>query len=86
MIGGSEVSKLESSIDIVKDVGVDLEVRLGSVSLTMEELLSLKSNSLLKLDEKPDEFVEIMLNNKVVARGNLVIVDDQLGVEITGMA
>ena len=76
------------SIDaaIFNDVRVALRVRLGEVTLTVKELLALKSGSTLKLDLKMTDLVELRLNDALIARGEIVAVDDSFGVRIVEIA
>jgi flagellar motor switch protein FliN len=71
---------------IFKEVQVDLKVRLGLVRLSVEELLALKSGSVLTLDSKLSDPVELRLNDSVVAMGEIVAVGGQFGVRITDVA
>jgi flagellar motor switch protein FliN/FliY len=71
------------TLDVVKDVQLRLTAVLGEVSLTVAELFALTENSILSLDALADEPVDLVLDNRVVARGALVIVDDNFGIQIT---
>jgi flagellar motor switch protein FliN/FliY len=71
------------TLDVVKDVQLRLTAVLGEVSLTVAELFALTENSILSLDTLADEPVDLVLDNRVVARGALVIVDDNFGIQIT---
>jgi len=76
------------SIDsaIFRDIKVTLRVKLGEVTLPVDELLALKSGSTLKLDRLMSELVELHLNDALVARGEIVAVDDNFGVRIIEIA
>ena len=71
------------TLDVVKDVQLRLTAVLGEVSLSVAELFALTENSILSLDTLADEPVDLVLDNRVVARGALVIVDDNFGIQIT---
>ena len=71
------------TLDVVKDVQLRLTAVLGEVSLTVAELFALTENSILPLNSLADEPVDLVLDNRVVARGALVIVDDNFGIQIT---
>ncbi|HEY9218636.1 MAG TPA: flagellar motor switch protein FliN [Phenylobacterium sp.] len=77
---GAGLVPLDSAI--FKDVRVELKVKLGNVSLTVEELLELKSGSVVTLDRLLSEPVELYLNDALVARGEIVAVDDNFGVRL----
>ena len=68
---------------IFKDVQVSLRVKLGETSLTIEDLLSMKSGALLKLDRMLHEPVDLYLNEALVGRGEIVAIEDCFGVRVT---
>lgn len=71
---------------IFREVRVALKARLGDVTVTVEELLALRNGSVLKLDRTMSELVDLYLNDAVVARGEIVAVDDNFGVRIIEIA
>jgi len=71
---------------IFKDVRVALQAKLGQATLTVADLLALKSGSVVKLNLKMNELIELRLNDSVVARGEIVAVDDSFGVRIVEVA
>ena len=74
------VSLFNRSIELIKNVKVKLEVRLGRCELTIDELFNLKEGSAVKLDTEVDMPVDILLDNNIIAKGMLVAVDDKFGV------
>ena len=64
------------------DVGVEITVVLGRTRMTIQEILELETDSIIKLDKLAGEPAEIMIDNQVVARGDVVILDEQFAVEI----
>lgn len=74
---------LPPGLSVLKHVDVTLDVRVGSVSLTVAELFALHAGSTLKLDRLVDEPVDVLLNGKVVAAGRLAVLGDHLGVRLT---
>lgn len=81
--GGRGRSLTEGNLDLIRNVKVRLTVSAGSCQISVQELFDLKENALLALDKGTTEPVEILLDNKVVARGNLVAVGDSFGVQIS---
>lgn len=71
---------------IFKDVSVELQAKLGSVTMSIGELLALKSGAVLKLDLKLNDTIELRLNQSLVAKGEIVAVDDNFGVRIVEVA
>lgn len=64
---------------------VQLHVRVGTATLTVAELLAARENEVLALDRAVADPVDILLEDKVVARGELVAVDDAFAVRITDL-
>ncbi|KTC87761.1 MULTISPECIES: FliM/FliN family flagellar motor switch protein [Legionella] len=73
----------ENYLALVGSVEVECQVRLGNISLTIAELRQLKEGQLLSLDQKTHEPIDILLNNQVIARGELMSVDDCFALHIT---
>jgi flagellar motor switch protein FliN/FliY len=71
---------------IIRNVQVTLEARLGSRDMTIEELMALKPGATLTLDRSLADPVEIYLNGALVARGEIVAVDDRYAVRIEEVA
>jgi len=67
----------------VFDVPVQISAVIGKTSLSVSELLKLTQGSVLELDRKVGEAIDIYVNNRLVARGEVVVVDERLGVTMT---
>jgi flagellar motor switch protein FliN/FliY len=78
---GSE--KSATDLAPVFDVPVNISAVLGKAHMTVASLLKLAQGSVLELDRKVGEAIDIYVNNRLVARGEVVIVDDRLGVTMT---
>jgi len=76
-------NKLGQKIDLVKNVKVNLSVCIGDCEISVSELFDLKDGSVLEINKHLNEPVDVKFDNKVVARGELVVVDDNFGVKIT---
>jgi len=74
---------LPANLAMLKQVEVKLEVKIGQVSVTVEELFALRAGSPLKLDRLVDEPVDILLNGQLVAAGQLAVLGEHLGVRVT---
>lgn len=74
------------NLDILLDVPVTLTVELGSCQLPMRDVLELAVGSVVELDKPAGTPVELRANNKLVARGEVVVVEDHLGIRITELA
>ncbi len=75
----------EGNLGLILDVEVEVSVQLGSCTMTMGEVLDLNAGNVVQLQQKKDEPVLLCLNDKVVAKGEVVVVDDSLGIKITEM-
>jgi len=73
----------QGNLSLVEGVKVKVEARLGSADLTVSELFGLKRDSVLALDAALDAPIELWLGDKLVARGQLVAVDDRFGLRIS---
>ena len=71
------------NLDIVLDVPVNLTVELGSCLMPMREVLQLNIGSVVQLDKIADEPVQLSVNRKLVARGEVVVVENRFGIKIT---
>ncbi|MBN8553473.1 MAG: flagellar motor switch protein FliN [Caulobacterales bacterium] len=81
----SDTADEKSAVDLapVFDVPVGISAVLGKASMSVAQLLKLGAGSVLELDRKVGEAIDIYVNNRLVARGEVVIVDDRLGVTMT---
>jgi flagellar motor switch protein FliN/FliY len=71
------------NLDIVLDVPVNLTVELGSCLMPMRDVLQLNVGSVVQLDKIADEPVQLSVNRKLVARGEVVVVENRFGIKIT---
>lgn len=74
------------NLDILLDVPVTLTVELGSCQLPMRDVLQLATGSIVQLDKPAGTPVELRANSRLVARGEVVVVEDHLGIRITELA
>ena len=65
------------------DVRMPLTIRLGSSRMNLEEVLRLTPGSILELDRREEEPLEVLANGRVIARGEVVVVDERFGLRIT---
>jgi flagellar motor switch protein FliN/FliY len=77
------LEKSASDLATVFDVPVSISAVLGRTSVSVAQLLQLAQGSVLELDRKVGEAIDIYVNNRLVARGEVVVVDDRLGVTMT---
>ena len=78
-----EEAKIAGDLAPVFDVPVNISAVLGRAHLSVAQLLQLSQGSVLELDRKVGEAIDIYVNNRLVARGEVVIVEERLGVTMT---
>jgi len=86
MDGLPEVGELPRSakdLEAVYDIPVQVSAVLGKTTMQVSQLLKLGRGAVIELDRKVGEAIDIYVNNRLVARGEVVIVEDRLGVTMT---
>lgn len=73
------------NIDLIMDVPLDISVVLGRTKKSIHDILNLGAGSLIELDKLAEEPVEILVNGKQIALGEVVVVDENFGVRITNI-
>lgn len=76
---------MPNNIDLILDVPLEISVVLGKTKKSIKEILDLGTGSLVELDKLAEEPVEILVNGKMVAEGEVVVVDENFGVRITSI-
>ena len=75
-------AKEHANLDFLLDVPVRLTAELGSCQMTMHELLDLELGSVVQLDKPANANVDVYVNQKLVARGEVVVAEDNFGIRI----
>lgn len=70
---------------LLADVQVELAVELGRITLPLRALLGLAPGSVLQLDRRADAPVDVLVNDNPVSRGEVVVIDGDFGVRVTGL-
>jgi len=78
-----QVDRSAEDLEAVFDVPVQVSAVLGRARMDVGELLKLGPGAVLELDRKVGEAIDIYVNNRLVARGEVVLVEDKLGVTMT---
>ena len=76
----------QNPMDLLYDVTLDLSVELGHTALPVRDVLQLGPGSIVELDKLAGEPVDIMVNDKMIARGEVVVVDENFGIRVTEIA
>jgi flagellar motor switch protein FliN/FliY len=80
---GEPVNRAAADLEAVFDVPVQVSAVLGRTRMEVGDLLKLGPGAVLELDRKVGEAIDIYVNNRLVARGEVVLVEDKLGVTMT---
>lgn len=70
-------------LDLLLDVPLDVTVELGRNRMTIQELLALSPGAVLELDKIAGEPLDIVVNDRLIARGEAVVINDKFGIRIT---
>jgi flagellar motor switch protein FliN/FliY len=70
-------------LDLLLDVPLDLSVELGRARMSIQDLLGLSPGAVIELDKIAGEPLDILVNDRLVARGEAVVVNDKFGIRIT---
>ncbi len=70
------------NLDLLLDVPIKLTAELGSCQMTMQELLQLNIGAVVQLDKPANASVDVYVNGRLVARGEVVVADDNFGIKI----
>ena len=73
----------ETNLDRILDIPLQLSAQLGSTKMLIKELLQLGPGSVVELDKLAGEPLEVLVNNKLVARGEVVMVNEKFGIRLT---
>jgi flagellar motor switch protein FliN/FliY len=80
---GVKAAHSAKELEAVYDIPVQVSAVLGKASMQVSQLLKLGRGAVVELDRKVGEAIDIYVNNRLVARGEVVVVDDRLGVTMT---
>ncbi|MGD0189493.1 MAG: flagellar motor switch protein FliN [Rhizomicrobium sp.] len=79
----SDIKRSASDLEAVFDVPVTVSAVLGKSGMEVSQLLKLGRGAIIELDRKIGEAIDIYVNDRLVARGEVVLVEDRLGVTMT---
>ena len=78
-----DITEGSVTLEAVSDIPVQISVVLGKTTMQVQQLLKLGRGAVVELDRKVGEPVDIFVNNRLVARGEVVVVEDKIGVTMT---
>ena len=76
-------SPADVNLEVVLNVNVDLALEVGRTSISVRELLQLNQGSIVELDRLAGEPLDVLINGTLVARGEVVVVNDKYGIRLT---
>ncbi len=78
-----EVEHVERDLDFILDIPLELSVELGKTRMLINDLLQLGQGSIVELNKLAGEPLEVYINRKLIARGEVVVVNEKFGVRLT---
>jgi flagellar motor switch protein FliN len=79
---GSPPSSEKATIDLIRDVEMDLRIELGRTHMELEELLKLRKGSVVSLDKLAGDPVDVFVNGRLIARGEVLVLNDNFCVRV----
>lgn len=85
---GTEVQKEQKEMEkydigLILDIPLELSVEFGKVKIVINDLIQLGQGSIVELDKSVGDPLEIYINGKLIARGEVIVVDDKFGIRVT---
>jgi len=80
---GSPSSTEKNNLEMLFDVPLQISAELGRTSMSIKEILQLTTGSVIELDKLAGEPVDLLVNGKLVAKGEVVVTEENFGVKIT---
>ena len=80
--GGSNAQQANLNLDLLLDIDIPISVRMGTAKLFLKDILGLGPGNIVELEQGVDEQIDLTINDKVIARGEVVIVDGYFGFRI----
>lgn len=81
-LDGSGSTEPASPIDMIVDVSLNVRIELGRSKMAVEDILKLQAGSVVTLDKLAGDFVDVLVNDRLVARGEVLILNDNFCVRI----
>lgn len=81
--GGGGAVPAPKNLDFILDIPMQVTVQVGSTKMVIRELLQLGQGSVIELEKLAGEPMEVLVNNKLVARGEVVVVNEKFGIRLT---
>ncbi|MDR0652976.1 MAG: flagellar motor switch protein FliN [Synergistaceae bacterium] len=82
-LGGADFAGSQGNLDLIVDIPVRITVELGRTRKTIGEVLALGPGSVVELNKMAGEPVDVLVNGKLIARGEVVVIDESFGIRVT---
>ncbi len=79
----AKVQGNESDLEVILDIPLRVSVELGRTKILVQDLLKLHRGSVVELSKLAGDALEVLVNDKVVARGEVIVVNEKFGVRLT---
>ena len=80
---GTDSGSPDVNLEVVLNVNVDLALEVGRTSISVRELLQLNQGSVVELDRLAGEPLDVLINGSLIARGEVVVVNEKYGIRLT---
>jgi len=85
MADDNQITVLETDLEALLDVEVEITAVLGTATMAVSQILKLGRGAVVELNRNVGEDIEVHANNRMVAHGEVVVVEDRLGVNLTDL-
>jgi flagellar motor switch protein FliN/FliY len=82
---GQEETGSPQNLDFLLDIPLEISVELGKTKISIGDLLKLSQGSVVELNKSTDQPLEIFVNKKLMAHGEVVVVNDKFGIRLTNV-
>ncbi len=82
-LSGTNMDTEQGNISLLMDVNMEMTVELGRTKKPIREILSMGEGTIIELDKLAGEPVDILVNHKLIANGEVVVIDENFGVRVT---
>ena len=80
---GTNMSQEQGNINLIMDVSMEMTVELGRTKKQIKDILGMGEGTIIELDKLAGEPVDILVNHKPIAKGEVVVIDENFGVRVT---
>ncbi len=82
-LAGGPTAQEQGNIGLIMDVNMEMTVELGRTKKQIKEILGMGEGTIIELDKLAGEPVDILVNHKAIAKGEVVVIDENFGVRVT---